>query len=155
MEIFLPGQVISLIADRLHCLMRTIYASDDSLKFFYKVSSEPNYDFLSFRLNEEEIFKKSGEIPWTRKAVAVKTGLNKMEWTYKKDNTVSQGSDCAWIDMIDFAQSGPVSYIQKDLQVARIVTPARNESLWSGRYHGKSSEPRERYFKWLLIWHMK
>jgi hypothetical protein len=107
--------------------IRTIYAQDDSVKFFYRVSSEPNYDFLSFKLNDVEIFKKSGEIPWTKKAVAVQAGLNKMEWVYKKDNSVSQGSDCAWIDMIDFAQSGTVSYIQRDLQVARIVLPVRNE----------------------------
>jgi hypothetical protein len=107
--------------------IRTIYAQDESVKFFYRVSSEPNYDFLSFKLNDVEIFKKSGEIPWTKKAVAVQAGLNKMEWVYKKDNSVSQGSDCAWIDMIDFAQSGTVSYIQRDLQVARIVLPVRNE----------------------------
>jgi hypothetical protein len=103
--------------------IRTLYAMDDSVKFFYSVSSEPNYDFLSFKLNDIEIFRKSGEIPWTKKAVAVSAGLNKMEWIYKKDNSVSQGSDCAWIDMIDFAQSSPVKYIQKDLQVARIVIP--------------------------------
>ena len=107
--------------------IRTIYAKDDSLKFYYKVSSEPNYDFLSFRLNDVEIFKKSGEIPWTKKVVAVAAGLNKMEWSYKKDNSVSQGSDCAWIDMIDFAQTNPVSYIQKDLKVARIVTPGNGD----------------------------
>ena len=107
----------------------TIYSKDDSLSFYYKVSSEPNYDYLSFKLNGEEIFKKSGEIPWTRKSVAVKAGLNKMEWMYKKDSSVSQGSDCAWIDMIDFAQTSPVNYIQKDLQVARIVTPAINKPL--------------------------
>ena len=53
----------------------------------------------------------------------VLAGLNKMEWIYRKDNSVSQGSDCAWIDMIDFAQSSQINYIQKDLQVARIVTP--------------------------------
>jgi hypothetical protein len=103
--------------------IRTIYAKDDSVKFFYKVSSEPNYDFLSFKLNDVEIFKKSGEIPWTMRTVAVPAGLNKMEWIYKKDNSVSQGSDCAWIDMIDFAQSSTVRYIQRDLKVARIVTP--------------------------------
>ena len=106
-------------------VMRTIYSIDDSLKFYYKVSSEPNYDFLSFKLNDVEIFKKSGEVPWTKKAVAVKAGINKMEWAYKKDNSVSQGLDCAWIDMIDFAQSSPVSYIQKDLKVARIAGPVK------------------------------
>jgi hypothetical protein len=41
--------------------------------------------------------------------------------------SVSVGSDCAWIDMIDFAGSGSVSYIQKDIQVARIVTPVQKD----------------------------
>jgi len=50
-----------------------------------------------------------------------------MEWIYKKDNSVSQGSDCAWIDLIDFAQSSPVNYIQSDLQLARIVTPIKKD----------------------------
>jgi hypothetical protein len=108
-------------------VIRTIYTKDDSIRFYYKVSSEPNYDFLSFKLNDTEILRKSGETPWTMSVVAVKAGLNKLEWTYKKDNSVSQGLDCAWIDMIDFAQSSPVSYIQKDLQVARIVSPAKSD----------------------------
>ena len=107
--------------------MRTIYTMDDSLRFYYKVSSEPNYDFLSFKINDNEIFKKSGEISWTKITVPVSAGLNKMEWTYKKDNSVSQGLDGAWIDMIDFAQTSSVNYIQKDLQVARIVTPTTAE----------------------------
>jgi hypothetical protein len=104
-------------------IMRTIYNKNDSLIFTYKVSSEPIYDYLSFKLNGNEIFKKSGEVPWSRKAVAVSAGLNTMEWSYVKDNSVSLGSDCAWIDMIDFAQSASLSYIRKDLAVARIVMP--------------------------------
>jgi hypothetical protein len=106
-------------------VIRTIYAKDDSLKFFYKVSSEVNYDFLAFKLNGVEVFRKSGEIPWTKKSIAVTAGINQFEWVYKKDNSVTQGSDCAWIDMIDFARTSPVNYVQKDLQVARIVTPIR------------------------------
>jgi hypothetical protein len=50
-----------------------------------------------------------------------------MEWSYKKDNSVSLGSDCAWIDMIDFAQTASVKYIRKDLQVARIVVPDKRD----------------------------
>ncbi len=113
--------------------IRAVYARDDSVKFFYRVSSEPNYDFLSFKLNDIEIFKKSGEIPWTQSGVAVKAGLNKMEWTYKKDPSVSMGSDCAWIDMIDFTQSSPVTYIQRDLQVARVIIPSTD-----GKYGDES-----------------
>jgi hypothetical protein len=50
-----------------------------------------------------------------------------MEWSYIKDKTMSAGSDCAWIDMIDFAQSSPLTYIQRDLQVARVGIPSSNE----------------------------
>ena len=105
-------------------IIRTVYSKEDSVKFHYKVSSEPNYDILSFKLNDKEVFKKSGEISWRDESVYVPAGLNKMEWSYKKDNSVSEGADGAWIDMIDFASSATVSYIERDLKVARIVTPA-------------------------------
>jgi len=108
-------------------ILKTVYPNSDSIKFYYKVSSESNYDYLSFRINGTEVLKKSGEIPWSKKAFAVKAGLNKMEWIYKKDQSVSSGSDCAWIDMIDFAVSGSVNYIQKDLQVAKIVSPVQKD----------------------------
>ena len=83
----------------------------------------------SFRLNDAEVFKKSGEIPWTEIAVPVTAGANKMEWIYSKDQSVSNGADCAWIDLIDFAESSSVSYIEKDLQVARIVTPFQKDKF--------------------------
>jgi hypothetical protein len=108
-------------------VIKTYYSAQDSIKFFCKVSSEPNYDFLSFILNGTEIFKKSGEVPWTKMTVAVPEGLNKMEWVYKKDLSKSDGLDCAWIDMIDFATTGSVRYISKDLNVARIELPSNKE----------------------------
>jgi hypothetical protein len=108
-------------------IIRTIFSKEDSVKFYYKVSSESGYDFFYFRINGTEILKKSGDIPWTKSVVAVPAGENKMEWIYKKDQSMSGGSDCAWIDMIDFAGSNPVRYIQKDLQVARIVTPVQKD----------------------------
>jgi hypothetical protein len=108
-------------------VIRTLYSTADSIKFYFKVSSETNYDYLAFRINDSEVFRKSGEIPWTKYTVAVAAGLNKMEWIYKKDNSVSQGFDCAWIDMIDFAGTGSVRYIEKDLHVARIETPVQKD----------------------------
>jgi hypothetical protein len=104
-------------------IIRAFYSGSDTLKFHYKVSSEFNYDFLSFRLNGTELLRKSGEVPWELKSVPVPAGLATMEWIYKKDNSVSQGADCAYLDLIDFSVSSPVRYIQKDLEVARIVSP--------------------------------
>ncbi len=108
-------------------VIRTVYPEPDSLRFYYKVSSELNYDFLSFSLNGTEVFKKSGDVPWTKKVIAVPAGVNNFEWKYYKDNTQSSGSDCAWVDMIDFAGEGSVKYVKTDLEVARIVTPIQKE----------------------------
>ncbi|HUX96486.1 MAG TPA: C25 family cysteine peptidase [Bacteroidales bacterium] len=104
-------------------LIKTYYDYDDYIKFMYKVSSELNFDFFTFRINDKEVLKRSGETDWVEFTVAVKTGLNKFEWVYKKDGSTDSGSDCAWIDMIDFAATGSLRYIEKDLQVARVVPP--------------------------------
>ena len=108
-------------------IMRTYFPTADTLKFYSKVSSEPNYDYFLFKLNNTEIMRRSGETNWEIKKVAVPAGLNIMEWSYKKDNSVSQGADGAWIDLIDFTGSVKVNYIQKDIEVARIVTPVQKE----------------------------
>ncbi len=108
-------------------MIRTYFPEPDSLRFFYRVSSEPNYDYLLFNLNGTEIIRKSGETDWEKHSVAVPAGLNKMEWIFRKDNSVSQGADGAWIDLIDFAGTAVVKYIQKDLEVARIVSPVQKE----------------------------
>jgi hypothetical protein len=107
--------------------MRTYFPQPDTLKFYYKVSSEPNYDYLQFNLNDKEVLKYSGETSWEKFKIAVPAGFNLLEWIYRKDNSVSQGADGAWIDKIDFSGSTHVNYIQRDIELARIVTPVQKE----------------------------
>ncbi|HPM18602.1 MAG TPA: C25 family cysteine peptidase [Bacteroidales bacterium] len=109
--------------------IRTLYPEDDSLAFYYKVSSELNYDYLQFKLNGSEMLKASGETAWLRKAVKVPAGINDMEWIYKKDNSVSQGADCAWVDLIDFSGTSPLKYVKRDLDLARIISPYQKDLL--------------------------
>ncbi len=106
-------------------IMRTVFPAPDSIQFYYKTSSETGYDFFSFLINDVEVLKKSGERDWAKAVLPVSAGLNNLEWIYRKDNSVSGGSDCVWIDMIDFTKAGSLSYIQRDLQVAKIVSPVQ------------------------------
>jgi hypothetical protein len=108
-------------------MIRVQYPEPDSLRFFYKVSSEPNYDYLALNINDNEVLRKSGELPWTRVSVPVQEGVNKIEWVYRKDNSVSQGADAAWIDLVDFSLSSEVTFIGRDLCVARVVTPVQKD----------------------------
>jgi hypothetical protein len=93
-----------------------------------------------------EVLKKSGEKPWTKVAFAVPAGLNKMEWIYKKDQSKFAGSDCAWIDMIDFTGSGSVNYIKRDLQVTRIETPELKEKYGTESISVKVRNPGKENF---------
>jgi len=74
----------------------------DSISFYRKVSSETNYDFLKFYINGSLKGQWSGTIPWERLAYEVSPGINTFKWEYVKDVSVSNGSDCAWVDYIIF-----------------------------------------------------
>jgi len=77
-------------------------AVDDSISFYYKVSSEPDYDFLKFYINNQLVGQWSGNVPWTKAEFYVTKGLKKFKWEYTKDALISNNDDCAWIDCIIF-----------------------------------------------------
>ncbi len=99
---------------------------NDSITFAYRVSSEKNYDFLYFKVNGKEIFKVSGETGWLESKVAVYEGFNTFEWIYKKDESVTSGADCAWLDYLRF----PAGAFNKiDLKTEKIISPEEGKKL--------------------------
>ena len=75
-------------------------ASD--ISFWYKVSSEANYDYLRFYVDGSEIANWEGEEGWSQLTHPVTAGTHTFKWSFIKDYSVSNGSDCAWIDFIEF-----------------------------------------------------
>ena len=74
--------------------------TDDSISFWYKVSSEQNYDFLYFSLDMSHVQGWSGSVPWTRAAYPISPGQHIVMFSYEKDGLVSVGMDCGWLDNI-------------------------------------------------------
>lgn len=91
------SSVLSLSADVL---------SPGELSFWYKVSSEATYDFLTFSVDGSEVGSWSGEVDWTLFSTTVGAGAHVFSWTYDKDVSVNDGGDCAWIDDIVFPAIG-------------------------------------------------
>lgn len=77
-------------------------AYEDTLSFYYKVSSEASYDFLRFLVNNENLLSVAGEQDWTKASYLISAGQKNFSWVYEKDYSVSNGSDCAWLDYIVF-----------------------------------------------------
>ena len=82
-------------------LTQEVY-SEDVISFWYKVSSESNYDYLKFYIDNSLQDEWSGEVSWTFAEYIVSVGTHTFKWEYYKDYSVSNGSDATWIDLIHF-----------------------------------------------------
>jgi hypothetical protein len=81
-----------------------------TISFWKKVSSEQNYDYLRFYINNTMRNQWSGTSDvWSQITYDVSPGTNTFKWEYAKDSYSSAGSDCAWIDDIVFPSTGGVS----------------------------------------------
>ena len=81
----------------------TMYISSAGyISFYRKISSESGYDYLRFYIDGSEQANWSGYYGWNNYSFSVNQGVHTFEWRYTKDGSVSNGSDCAWIDNITF-----------------------------------------------------
>jgi len=89
----------------------------DQISFFVNVSSEGDYDYLKFYIDGSMEGDWSGDVSWLEVSYPVTEGEHTYKWSYEKDSSVSNGSDCAWIDDITFPAS-PNSLIDDQLSIA-------------------------------------
>lgn len=89
--------------------------SNDSVSFWYKVSTEAGYDFLTFYIDNVELGSWAGNVDWSYAAYAVAAGTHTFKWEYSKDVSVSSGSDCVWVDFIELpVQPTTTAYAGQD-----------------------------------------
>jgi hypothetical protein len=72
----------------------------DDISFMKKVSSEPGYDFLTFKIDNDTKGHWSGEVDWSPETFPVTAGSHTFTWQYQKDPGVSNGYDCGYLDNI-------------------------------------------------------
>jgi C1A family cysteine protease len=76
--------------------------ADGEISFFRKVSSEADYDYLQFYIDNQIKDEWAGEQSWAEFSYPVTAGQHTFKWVYMKDVGVVSGSDCGWIDYIIF-----------------------------------------------------
>jgi len=74
-----------------------------SMVFYRNTASEINADYLRLYIDGNLKGQWSGLSQWLPITIALTdTGVHTFRWTYSKDQSVSSGYDCAWIDNITF-----------------------------------------------------
>ena len=103
-------------------------------RFWYKVSSEKNYDYL--KINNESGKSISGEVGWTEKELTVKGGET-VTLTYIKDSSGDKGSDCVWLKDFTLEQLYSLAINPKNadgnaVSGATVVLTDADENIISG-----------------------
>jgi len=84
--------------------LQTTVTGPGTLKFYWKVSSEANFDFLRFYIDGVEQERISGNVDWQQKTYGISSGSHTLKWAYTKDGSVNSGSDCGWLDKVEFGR---------------------------------------------------
>jgi hypothetical protein len=74
--------------------------SSETIKFHWKVSSEANYDYLKFYIDDTLKDSISGEVDWQQKSYSVSAGIHTLKWVYVKNWEDEDGDDCGWVDYV-------------------------------------------------------
>jgi len=83
--------------------MQTTVSGKGTLKFYWKVSSEYDYDFLKFYIDGSLQDQISGSVNWQQKMYTIGTsGSHTSEWRYVKDGGTDVGNDCGWVDKVEW-----------------------------------------------------
>ena len=71
------------------------------ISFYWRVSSEEDFDFLRFYIDGAFIANIHGVREWAQYSYSISSsGSHTLRWCYEKDSSTSSGSDSAWIDQL-------------------------------------------------------
>ena len=90
-----------------HMAVTLNFTEPGTVQFWYRVSSEGNFDYLRFAIDNVQQAQWSGNIAWAQSVVYnVPAGQHTLRWSYTKDGSVNSFSDTVWVD--DIVTTGAV-----------------------------------------------
>jgi uncharacterized delta-60 repeat protein len=91
------------VSDDEESWLQTNVTGPGVLSFWWKVSSEEDYDHLEFYLNGiRQGGRISGETDWVQSTFTLPGGTHTLRWNYAKDFSDSSGSDMGWLDQVSW-----------------------------------------------------
>jgi len=82
--------------------LQTTVSGPCTVSFYWNTSSEEHFDFLEFYIDGIGQDRISGNMDWQQKSYQISSGSHRLKWRYVKDGSTSFGSDCGWLDKIEF-----------------------------------------------------
>jgi sulfatase modifying factor 1 len=97
------------LSDNEDSLLKTTVTGPGTISFWWKVSSEDSFDSLRFFLGNTELKRISGSVDWNQSSFSIPSGEHTLAWQYTKNDSLSSGSDCGWVDLVTYTQTEVLS----------------------------------------------
>ncbi|OYW76748.1 MAG: hypothetical protein B7Z37_07515 [Verrucomicrobia bacterium 12-59-8] len=105
-----------LIGDLQQSVMTTEVTGPCKVTFCWGVSSEADYDFMRFYIDDVELEAISGEVGWTRKGYLIPTGTHTLKWAYSKDDFTASGLDSGLVDQFGIYYDNDGDSVHSDIE---------------------------------------
>jgi hypothetical protein len=105
-----------------------------TVSFWKKTSCEDgdtdDYDYLVFKVDDQEITRWDGMTDWSQFSYIVQPGNHTLEWSYSKDANTTSGEDAAWLDYIKLPPVGDLSpdLVIDPMQIDKYMQPDEQSS---------------------------
>ncbi len=110
-----------MIADNQSSWLESPVQGPGVVTFWWKVSSQPNADLLSFGFDGSVVATISGEIDWQQKSFNISNGKHVLRWNYSKDGVLNAGLDRTFLANVRFSPVTPIEFIQHPRSATRNV----------------------------------
>ena len=104
------------IADLQHSEMTTSVTGPCKVTFYWGISSEADYDFMRFYIDDVEMEAISGEVGWTHKGYLIPAGTHTLKWAYIKDDYTASGLDSGLVDQFGIYFDNDGDGVHSDLE---------------------------------------
>ncbi|MFA6583274.1 MAG: M6 family metalloprotease domain-containing protein [Elusimicrobiaceae bacterium] len=95
-----------------------------TVAFTWKVSSEEDYDYLNFLIDDKPAAAITGITGWSTVSKTIPEGEHKIAWEYRKDLSYQDGEDKGYVDNITITPSGTTPLDWAYSSVITAPTPA-------------------------------
>ncbi|MFH0982655.1 MAG: M14 family zinc carboxypeptidase [Planctomycetota bacterium] len=118
-------------------------ADGGPLSFWFKVSSEANYDWFNFYEDGVRKVHRSGIMSaFEQYSTTLTPGTHVLKWEYIKDISVSSGSDTAWVDDLQLTTDSTVW-----TDIIALTAPGAMSTPWTPTNPGTTYKVRVRSYK--------
>jgi len=104
------------IDDLQQSVMTTSVTGPCKVTFYWGISSEADYDFMRFYIDDVEMEAISGEVGWTHKGYLIPAGTHTLKWAYIKDDYTASGLDSGLVDQFGIYYDNDGDGVHSDLE---------------------------------------